>query len=460
MPTAAGPGTASWAKAGFYGSAVAVAIFVVRVLGDPWTSLSPVFPDSYSYLEVAARGPLRPLDERPFLYPTFLWLTGRNVHAAVLVQTLVYAGAFLTLCLTAVRALESRLAAGVVVVITLALAVTSRFALWNTQILTEALGVALGVAGIAAWWSFCAGPTPRGAVRAWIWTLLWLALRDSNTLPVAVVIVPVVVLAALSWRGIEPRVRDRLVGGAGVALFLCAWIYVAQDVSQRTQYSMHNNIGHRVLRDPDLTRWFVAAGMPLDDALRDREGRSAWDEDEAFLQAPELERYRRWAAGPGRRRMLSSLVLLFPTWYERLAADLPGMLHTSLPEYDSFEVHERLPERFPPPLGLPGTNSALATWMAMAAAGLGLSWLAVRRGAMSAAVALFACAGLVSALVDVYCSYVGDPLEVGRHLIGPSARLAVMVAVCIGLGVEAGLRLTADRPRAPEPVASPTPAAA
>jgi DNA-binding NarL/FixJ family response regulator len=55
MPAFSGWLTASWAKAGFYGSAVAVGIFVVRVLGEPWTSLSPVFPDSYSYLEVADR---------------------------------------------------------------------------------------------------------------------------------------------------------------------------------------------------------------------------------------------------------------------------------------------------------------------------------------------------------------------------------------------------------------------
>jgi hypothetical protein len=51
-------------------------------------------------------------------------------------------------------------------------------------------------------------------------------------------------------------------------------------------------------------------------------------------------------------------------------------------------------------------------------------------------VALFGAVGLVSAMVDIYVSYVGDAIEVNRHLVGPLARLAVMTIICVVLGIE------------------------
>jgi len=35
-----------------------VAFFLVRVLGGPWPHFPPSYPDSFSYLKVATRGPL------------------------------------------------------------------------------------------------------------------------------------------------------------------------------------------------------------------------------------------------------------------------------------------------------------------------------------------------------------------------------------------------------------------
>jgi len=263
-------------QAAFHLSALAAGAFLVRVLGEPWdTGFKITFPDSFSYLEVAGRGPFRPFDERPVAYPTFLWLTVRSVHVAVVVQTMAYAAAFLALGAVALRTLQSRVAAIAAVVLIGSIAVHARFALWNQQILSESLGMTFATASLAAWWIFCSGPTPRRAVWAWLWTIAWMCVRDSHTVPILTVIVPVAVAAALLWRGIDPAVRRRLLGGAAVTVVLGGWIYVAQDSSNRNQYPFHNNIGVRILPDDEMTQWFVDGGMPLNDTLRGREGHRA-----------------------------------------------------------------------------------------------------------------------------------------------------------------------------------------
>ena len=44
------------------------------------------------------------------------------------------------------------------------IAIQAKYAMWNTQILSESLAISLGFAAIAAWWRFAAAPT-RGRAR-------------------------------------------------------------------------------------------------------------------------------------------------------------------------------------------------------------------------------------------------------------------------------------------------------
>jgi hypothetical protein len=209
----------------------------------------------------------------------------------------------------------------------------------------------------------------------------------------------------------------------------------------------------RVLPDAGLTRWFTEGGMPLDDALRGRTNRNAWDDDEAFLRAPELARYRAWARGPGARRLLLSMVVRAPDWWTRLHQDLPGILGDDDRAYDSYAVFDRFPHHLPAPFGTPRTSAGLWAGLLLAAAGLGLAASDPRRRLLAAVVA----AGLLSAIVDVWCSYVGDPMEVDRHMVGPLSRLGVLVIVAIALGADTAI---ARRQRSPAPVgavAAPAP---
>lgn len=439
-------------------AAVVVAFFLVRLLGGPWPHFPPTYPDSFSYLKVARRGPFHArffFDERPIGYPLLLWSVGRSPTLAVVAQTGIYVAAFWTLCRVVFAEMRSRVIGVVAVIFIASVAIEARNSLWNTLILSESLSTSLAILSIAAWWRAAARPSKRTVTWAWIATAAWILVRDTNVLPTVVVILPVAL--ACTWasrsRGGDPALRRRLWSGAVLILFVCGYVYVAQAVSHRTQYSVHNVVGMRVLPDAGLTRWFTEGGMPLDDALRGRTDRNAWDDDEAFLRAPELARYRAWARGPGGRRLLLSMVVRSPDWWTRFHKDLPGILGDDDRAYDSYAVFARFPHHLPAPFGTPRTSAGLWAGLLLGAAGLGLAAADRRRRLLGAVVA----AGLLSAIVDVWCSYVGDPMEVDRHLVGPLARLSVLVIVAVALGADTAIARWQRSPAPVGAVAAPSP---
>ncbi|MCU1389692.1 MAG: hypothetical protein JWL72_3030, partial [Ilumatobacteraceae bacterium] len=38
--------------------------------------------------------------------------------------------------------------------------------------------------------------------------------------------------------------------------------------------------------------------------------------------------------------------------------------------------------------------------------------------------------------VDLYMAYVGDSVEVQRHMVGPLSRMALVMVLCLGVGVD------------------------
>lgn len=426
-----------------YASAVLVGLFVVRLLGEPWTShFPPKYPDAFNpgradtYYAVAGLTPFRPsfyTAPRPIVYPAFIWLLARDSAVIVMAQTFVYCAAVGVLCATAWRYLHTRLIGGLVVISLVLIAVEARFALWTTQILSESLGISLALLAIATWWRFAAEPTPRRAVWPWVWTIAWLLERDAHTIPVAVVIVPIAIAVALLARDLNEDVKRRLLTGALIALVACVYVYVAQSHSGRNRYSLQSNVGIRILPDPSLRQWFVDGGMPVNDALLGRTGRNAFDDNRLFDTDPALARFRAWADGPGGRRMLESLALRAPDWYRMLDRQAPSILAYNYNDYDNYGVLNRLPRRAPLQLGGPDTRKGVVVWLGLAVVGLvGALVLAPRRGPL-----IFAAGGLAVALVDIYSSFAGDPLEVSRHLVGPLNRLSVMLVIAIAIAADA-----------------------
>jgi hypothetical protein len=217
---------------------------------------------------------------------------------------------------------------------------------------------------------------------------------------------------------------------------------MSEGSSGRNQYPMHNNVGMRILPDANLTKFFVAGGMPVDAALRGRAGHNSWDDSETVLRDPALARSRSWASTKGRVRLVLSSVVKFPYWRDRLYGELPNILRSNgVQAYDNYNTAGRLPSRVAV-LGAPATRGELAVWVAAAIAGLALAATDRNRRRL----VLFAAAGLFSAAVDFYMSYIGDAMEVNRHLVGPLARLTIMLVIAVALGLDqVAARFSASR---------------
>ena len=421
---------------GLAAASVITTLFLVRLLGAGWREGFPVFfPDSSSYLQVARLGPFRPsfwFGERPVITPLFLWAGARNIRVIVLAQSLVYVGAFWWAIAVMWRIARTAIGRWSAVVLIVAVAVQPRFALWNTHVLSESLGISLGVATIATWLWFVHRPTVGRVTSAWVVTALWALTRDSNVVVTVTVAVPAALVAARTWRAVDPAVRRALRTGALAMGLVLLFVLAGQSASGRNQYPTLNVIGQRVLVDDDLTEYYVGLGMPLGDALRERAGRSSFDDGSQFLLDPALDDARMWAASRGQLAQLSSMVWFAPRFVRTVWDDMPAQVATKHQSYDLFGVGERLPNELPFGIDGPATRMELIAWGLAAVLSLGAmvgSGRRVRHGVLLA-IALLATAG------DLYLSWLGDSVEVQRHLVGAIARLGLLLVMIVSSGVD------------------------
>ncbi|MFM8237249.1 MAG: hypothetical protein ACKOBG_05780 [Actinomycetota bacterium] len=426
-------------------SAVGAGLLAVRLLGPGWAEGFPatwpdaVWPDE-SYLALAEQGPFRPgfwLGFRPPVYPLFCWALFRDSRLIVVAQTLLAAGSVAVLALTAARTLRSRPVAVPAVILIVAIPLQARYSQWHTQILSESLAASLGLLAIAAWWRFADRPSPRRAGLGAVTLAAWMLIRDAHVISAVAVLVPLLGLVAATGRSLGTPVRRALAATVAVIVVGAGYSLVAESRTHRARLSFHNTIGVRVLPDPELSRWFAARGMPLDDALRGRTGRSGLDDDFYRSEEPAFARYRQWVDGPGRRAMAWSLVALAPRYGSLLGDDLPEVLRGDVRYYDTHEVRRRLPSVWPGQLGGPADRTGLLVWLAVALGLLTAGAVATRRGDPSRRALVFAGALLALTAAELYTTWAGDPVELARHVVGADQRLAIGLVIATAVGLDA-----------------------
>ncbi len=415
-------------------------MFAIRVLGARWPGKFRIFfPDSFSFIDVARHTPFSPsfyVAARPIAYPTLLFLLGRSTVVTVVVQTLLYGLVYLFAAFMIWRILRNTEARLVGAVLVIMIGLDPRFALWNTHILSESLGMTLAVWSVVSWWRFSAEPTRRRLNWAGCATVVWLTARDSNVPPWIMVGVPALFLASWLWKSADPSLRRGLRRWGVVTLLVCLGVAFSQSSNGRNRFATMNNVGLRVLPDPGLTAWFVDRGMPLDDALRERTGSSAFDNNWDMLTSADLEEFRDWVDTSGQSQMLLSYARFAPHWVDALYDDLPVLLQADHVGYDAFGVTGRLPDPAPAQINGPTTRKGLLGWtgvcvVALAAAAIRRRWpQAVVLGLL-----------LMSTFVDLLMAYVGDAVEVQRHLVGPLARMALVMVLIVVVGFDALIEL-------------------
>jgi len=445
-------------RVAIYSSAIVSALFMVRLLGAGWsTHFLAVWPDAVDpkqgYLAVAGKGPFRPsfyFAFRPIGYPLLLWALRRDALVTVVAQTALYCAVVGALCFAAFRVLHSRVVAGITALAFVGIAVQAKYAMWNTQILSESLAISLGFASIAAWWRFAATPTRAQARWGWMFVIAWLVVRDAHVLPATVVIVPVALALSGLSRRLEPGIRRTLAVGAVLVTVTAGYSYFSASASHRAELSFHDVVGIRVLPDPVLTKWFTGHGMPLNAALRTRTGKGGLADNFYLSKDPAFAKYRHWARGAGPRALVLSLVVLAPHYARLMNNDLPAILDGDVQAYDTQGVYDRLPRQIPLQLGGPTTRDGLVVWLTLALAGMVTSAVLAWRRKRGMGVVVFAAAALALTLIEGYTTWGGDPVELERHMIGALSRLSVILVIVIASAVDAARR-RADATPVPGP---------
>ena len=393
---------------------------------------------------MAQLGPFNPefwFTERPIGTPLLLWLCGLNTHLFFLAQTLLFALSVTLVCHTVFNLTKNRIIAWVTVAAITALSVNPRFGLWHLEVLSESLGLSLGLMAIALWLRVAQQLSAKRVRWATFVTIMWVITRDAHVV-YAVVIILVLLLVARKQKterspskfceqtpqSLTYRTLRRSVG----ALILTVlYVVTAQSVSERNQYPLMNNIGLRVLPNEEMTEAFVERGMPLNGALTARTGSDTWDDDESFLRSPELAEFRSWVTGSGQLVQMTSLIIDADFWVNVTGEVLPSALVYDFQDYDRFETSQRLPRQL---FWFDGIRSPVGLGVVMVlAVGIALALITQFR---KRAIGIVLLSALAAAGLDLYLSATGDAVEVLRHLIGPMLRLSVLGIVALGLGAD------------------------
>ena len=410
--------------------AVWVAVMTSRVVAGDWESKFPiVFPDSFWFIKVANFGPLSLnfwFGERPLLTPLILWAVGGGIREFVLVQTFLYFVATAILCFVLVRIFNSNIARAISIICILSVATQSRYALWNSHLLSESLSMSTTLLSISAYLWYSHARTQRSITLAWIATALWMLARDSNTAVIAFIIFSILVALIIQKnRNIKNSSKGFRIGIVAL-LLIGSFAYIGQSRSGRADFPVMNNIGQRVLPNPQLLNWYADRGMPISEALLERTGKSAFDDQWKMLNEPELESFREWARDKGQFWQMVSFIRFAPHWIDQSTKGLDGRLAYDYRDYDTFEMSQKLPDGSWFGIGGPQSNQALFIWLMLAMISIALLWRSRNRIRATILTIL-----LLSSFVDYFISWVGDSVEVNRHLVGCFFRTSIIFAVVV-----------------------------
>jgi hypothetical protein len=403
----------------------ATLLFIVAYAGSEWGASIRRVGDTSAYETIAAQAPsIASLLQRPPLYPLLLRALAGNETLLIGLQFAAYAGAWVFFAFTLYRLLP-RISGCGVALLTYYFALYPDFAGWAPIILTESLSVSLTVVSIAMLIGVFAGGSMLALAGLIFVCAAGALLRDIGGAAALLFAAPVAFL----------MVRRRLSCSAGsvtiaalTACFLVAAVTSGlpaggEPMVRRWVFPMLNTIGQRVLPDPDATKRFAEAGMPVTPALMAMANQVAPSANWAFYKAPQLATFRHWLLKHGR------------TTYFRTVAESPL-------KYAGIIVNDRADlldlgqaDRFEPYRGgaagtewLPRLD--LATVYLFGLAGALVLSIAGRRRPDVATSAVF-CVSLYAGLpVLALLVYFGDAMEVARH-----ALIVPLYAVLLALTV-------------------------
>lgn len=432
------------AMAAFAALVSAYAVWVAFVLDGPRGPRVGFGPDSALYVDAAAAPPWSRdflSAPGPFMFLLLVKASLRNLRAVVLVQSLLYAGAFAYLAWTVRTVLTGRVASTVGFAGVLLLGLSPRALQWNAFIAVESLSITLLCTSLALGLRVAAGARGR---TVWLFAGALVGFgftRDTNALVLGALagVLAVAAIAVAGWRRV----------GAGLAAACVATALTAMVLSNHARpprwlFPLTETVALRIVPDAGAREFFVDRGLPVDPAV-------VALHQNFFVLATELRAgatyapLRAWVREEGRQVYTAYLAshprrLLGDPIEERRRLVVPDV--EGYGRFPEFRNAPPAPYRWMGSLAWPPWVGLGELWLL--AAGAGLGWLVLRHRAPPVALTLLAAGALGWAGFSL--AYHGDALEVDRHAITYAVQLRVVAWT--GLALVAGSSLRAcDGPR-------------
>jgi hypothetical protein len=396
----------------------------VHVGGDT-TAFEAVARDQLSWSNIF-------FTQRPPLYPLLFKLFDDDRQRVIDVQVLAYVAAWGFLAWSFFRALRGPPAL-LIVAATLFLALFPTFAAWNQVLMSESLACSMTVISFAFLVRFLSGGTLANLIAFVGMLCLRSFLRDFDAF-FCLFFVPFILVF-----GAARRISWRLAATLTVTLVAC-FVFVSysaeasgHETNARWYFAMLDNIGQRVLPDPTWRSFFVAHGMPMNDALDSMTGHWAHEKDWKFFADPALADFRHWLTLHG-RGTYAALLLHRPLFM--LAAPLAHAGEVFQPYgfplsyYFDPAYHTTIPPR--PDLIVIYAFDA-AGFLALSVL-LPTKWVPARFR-LTALVAI----GLALMLVPLtLVIYHADPMELLRHAVPVPLHAALLALLLLQLGLSYG----------------------
>lgn len=386
---------------------------------------------------------------RPPTVPLLYKLLGANIAAICLFQVLFSAVCWSTLAVAVAYNIKHRWLsiAGAAVVVCFGL--SSAVTMWDYAVLSESISLSLTALLLAALLWALQTHSRAALVAVGTVAALWTFSRDTNAY--ALLMAVPVLLCAVAFR-CAPRRYAML---AGVLLLFSVGSMKSSDSGQRWLFPMWNNVGMRILVNKPMRDWFVAQGMPFNNAMLLRRHTWASTDDYYFYRAPEFAGMRSWMLRDGKRTYTRWMAAHPSEVAAQTLGSLNDMAYKAPPAmhvkgYADVTRWLRTPYRF----------SMLTLFYAAALCLIPALWYRQTRIVVALLVALS------TAPLFALC-YWADAMEIIRHSVGTALQFKVAAWLALLFGADVlipAVRPLAQRARqmlrhfAPAPARFPAPA--
>jgi hypothetical protein len=262
------------------------------------------FGDTPDYFSIASRSLFSSsfwISTKPPITPLFFKLLDSNPERIMAVQlwlSILSWGFLACMVVLVVRSLLRKVLAFLIV---LGFSLNQNIIMWDPIILSDSLALSLLALflGLGLW-----------LLLEWKWykigllafvSILLVFVRDTYAYWLLLIGLALLVLFFF----VHQRQRVLLISGFFISLFLASNALASAGYHWYSAFLM--TVGLRILPNPEYVTYFEKRGMPVNDALLERSGKSMQSDDAAMLYDTRLDEFRRWTKEHGRSEYIRFL---------------------------------------------------------------------------------------------------------------------------------------------------------